>query len=142
MFLYVPWAFKRLADLMVRGEPNLTPLLHSTITDVVRDGSSIVAVVIRSKRGPLAVRAKVFIDCSGDADLAFHAGVRVEDGEPRQHASMQFVMQHVDVAAAYGADLEKLHELLRTIGQDPGGTSRARAEPCSRRRAAGECTAR
>jgi hypothetical protein len=119
VFLYVPWAFKIQADRFVRAEPNLTPLLHATVTDVVRDDARIDAVVIGSKRGPLAVRAQTFVDCSGDADLAFHAGVGVENGEPRQYPSMQFLMQNVDVAAAYGAGLDKLNELLRTTGQQP-----------------------
>lgn len=121
VFLYVPWAFKWLADKWVAAEPNLTPLLHQTVTEVVRTGRTIEAVVIGSKRGPAAVTGKVFIDASGDADLAFHAGCRVESGGTgqRQFPSMQFLMHNVDVAQAYGAGLEKLNELLAGPGQEP-----------------------
>jgi choline dehydrogenase-like flavoprotein len=121
VFMYVPWGFKRLADRVVRAEPNLTTLLHSTITEIVRDGARISGAVIGSKRGPLAVTAGTFIDCTGDADLAFHAGAGTDGGGDgqRQFPSMQFLMSNVDVASAYGAGLEKLQELLRTTGQEP-----------------------
>ncbi|HVL91371.1 MAG TPA: FAD-dependent oxidoreductase [Actinomycetota bacterium] len=121
VLLYVPWAYKRLADEMVRAEPNITPLLHATVTEVVRSGRIIDAVVVGSKRGPLAITAAVFVDASGDADLAFHAGCATETGGPgqRQFPSMQFLMENVDVQAAYAAGLDKLNELLSTIGQTP-----------------------
>jgi len=121
VFLYVPWNYKWQADRWVTAETNLTPLLHSTVTDVARTGRTIDAVVIGSKRGPLAVTASVFVDASGDADLAYHAGLRTEMGGPgqRQFPSMQFVMQNVDVQAAYAAGLDKLNELIATVGQEP-----------------------
>jgi hypothetical protein len=121
VLLYVPWAYKWQADRWVTAEANLVPLLHSTVTEVVRDGGTIQAVVIGSKRGPLAVKGKVFVDASGDADVAFHAGLQTDSGGPgqRQFPSMQFVMQNVDVQAAYGAGLDKLNELIATEGQKP-----------------------
>lgn len=121
VFLYTPWAYKWQADRWIGGEPNLTPLLHCSVTDAVREGDRIDAAVIGSKRGPLAVRAQVFVDCSGDADLVHHAGCATDGGGEgqRQFPSMQFLMQNVDVAAAYGAGLDKLNELIRTVGQEP-----------------------
>lgn len=119
VMIYVPWAYKRQADRWVAEEPGLTPLLHSTVTEAVRSGSAIEAVVVGSKRGPLAITGRVFVDASGDADLAFHAGCRVESGGPgqRQFPSMQFLMNNVDVQAAYAAGLDRLNELIATEGQ-------------------------
>lgn len=119
VLLYVPWSYKRQADAWVGAEPLLTPLLHATVTDIVRSGRTIDAVVVGSKRGPLAVTGRVFVDASGDADVAFHAGCRVETGGPgqRQFPSMQFLMQNVDVQAAYAVGLERLNELLAGEGQ-------------------------
>jgi hypothetical protein len=61
--------------------------------------------VLATKRGPRAVTGKVFVDCTGDADVATFAGVPTELGPPghRQFGSMQFVMQHVDASAALAA---------------------------------------
>jgi FAD-dependent oxidoreductase family protein len=121
VLLYVPWAFKWQADRWVTAEPNLTPLLHSTVTEVVRIGPTIEAVIVGSKRGPLAVTGRVFVDASGDADVAFHAGCLLSTGGPgqRQFPSMQFLMENVDVQAAYAAGLDRLNELLATTGQSP-----------------------
>lgn len=121
VFLYTPWSFKWQADRWVAAEPNLTPVLHASVTDVVRSGGTIDAVVVGSKRGPLAIAGHCFVDASGDADLAFHAGCRVETGGAgqRQFPSMQFLMGNVDVAAAYGAGLERLNALLASEGQAP-----------------------
>lgn len=121
VLLYVPWTYKRQADRWVTDEPGLTPLLHATVTEVVRSGRTIDAVIIGSKRGPLAVTGRVFVDASGDADLAFHAGCRVSSGGPgqRQFPSMQFLMNNVDVQAAYAAGLDRLNELIATEGQKP-----------------------
>jgi len=121
VLLYVPWAYKWQADRWITAESNLTPLLHATVTEVVRTGRSIDAVVVGSKRGPLAVSGKVFVDASGDADVAFHAGLQTDSGGPgqRQFPSMQFVMENVDIQAAYAAGLDRLNELLATEGQRP-----------------------
>ena len=119
VLIYVPWAYKWQADRWVTAEPNLTPLLHATVTEAVRTGRTIDAVIVGSKRGPLAITGRVYVDASGDADLAFHAGCRVESGGPgqRQFPSMQFLMNNVDVQAAYAAGLDRLNELIATEGQ-------------------------
>lgn len=55
-------------------------LLHSFVNEVVMEGSRIQAVIIQSKQGPLAVAADTVIDCTGDADVAFSAGVPFSQG--------------------------------------------------------------
>ena len=74
--------------------------------------------MVATKRGPRAITGDVFIDCTGDADVATFAGrptVLGHSGQ-RQHASMQFVMQHVDDAAAMAA-LGELGELIAQHGE-------------------------
>ena len=112
---YVPWGYKRLADRLVGEEERITPLLHSYISGVVRSGDAIEAVVIATKQGPLAVRGRVFIDATGDADVVFHAGCPWEMGEPGrvQYPSMQFYMQNVDLQAAMAAGLGLLADKIR-----------------------------
>ena len=104
VLLYVPWAAKRLFDHLVTGQPGIRLLLHALVSDVVVAGDRLEAVVVASKRGPQAVRAGAFIDATGDADLVVFAGGEWEVGPAgqRQHASMQFVMQHADDAMALG----------------------------------------
>jgi hypothetical protein len=117
VFLYVPWAVKRLADHLVTEEDGLEVLLHSLVADVVVDDGTLRAIVLATKRGPRAVTGKVFVDCTGDADVATFAGVPTELGPPgsRQFGSMQFIMQHVDAPAAMAA-VPKLGELIGEHG--------------------------
>src|SRR5207245_7630790 len=103
VLLYVPWAAKRLFDRLVTDEAGITLFLHALVSDVVVDGDHLAAVVVATKQGPQAVRARAFVDATGDADLVVHAGAPWTIGEPgaRQFASMQFFMQHVDVSALF-----------------------------------------
>jgi hypothetical protein len=118
VLLYVPWAAKRLFDHLVGEQDGITLFLHALVSDVVRDGDRLEAVVVASKRGPQAVRARTFVDATGDADLVVHAGAPWTIGDPgqRQFASMQFVMQHVDVAAAFAAGPDALNEAIAAHG--------------------------
>jgi len=55
-------------------------LFHSFVNEVVMNGSHIEAVIIQTKKGPVAVKADMVIDTTGDADVAFAAGVPFEQG--------------------------------------------------------------
>lgn len=117
---YVPWGYKRLADKLVAAEETITPLLHSFISGVVMSGRAIEAVVIATKQGPKAIRGRVFIDATGDADIVFHAGAPWEMGESGrlQYPSMQFLMQNVDLQAAMQAGLGLLAEKIASAYAD------------------------
>ena len=66
--------FKFVVDQMVKEE-KITPLLHCYVTDVIKEGDTIMGVITESKSGRQAILAKRVIDATGDADVAFHAGV-------------------------------------------------------------------
>ena len=66
--------FKFLIDKMIQ-EAGVKPLLHSYVTDVIMEGKKLIGVITESKSGRQAILAKRIIDATGDADIAFHAGV-------------------------------------------------------------------
>lgn len=66
--------FKFLIDEMIQ-EAGVKPLLHCYVTDVIMDGKRLIGVITESKSGRQAIMAKRIIDATGDADVAFHAGV-------------------------------------------------------------------
>lgn len=108
VLLYVPWAAKRLFDHLITREANITLLLHSVVVDAVcevdQTGAEVTAVVVGTKQGLRAVRARSFVDASGDADVVVHAGGEWAMGAAglRQHASMQFVLQNAAPDALAG----------------------------------------
>jgi len=57
-------------------------LFHALGCGVIAErAGEIVALVLETKSGRCAVRGKIFIDCSGDGDLAAWAGARFERGD-------------------------------------------------------------
>jgi glycine/D-amino acid oxidase-like deaminating enzyme len=118
VLLYVPWAAKRLFDRLVTDEANVRLLLHALVADVARDGDRLEAVVLATKRGFQAVKAKAFIDATGDADLVVFAGGEWTMGDPghRQHASMQFVLEHADDAVALSQGVTTLAAAIEEHG--------------------------
>jgi len=74
-------AFKVAADALVLAS-GARLLFHAKAVGVIMDSASeIGAILIETKSGRHAVVGKIFIDCSGDADLAAHAGVPYEKGK-------------------------------------------------------------
>ena len=59
-------------------ESGVQILFHSFVNDVVMNGDHIEAVIIQTKKGPMAVKADIVIDTTGDADVSFAAGVPFE----------------------------------------------------------------
>lgn len=56
-------------------------LFGVTVMDVMTQGESITGCILNGKSGMFAVRAKVYIDCTGDADLSFMAGAACDKGD-------------------------------------------------------------
>jgi hypothetical protein len=97
-----PEVYKLIAMQMVR-ESGVDLLLHAyavgCIQDPKQDGK-LSHVIIESKSGRQAIRAKIVIDCTGDADVAAKAGFDFErssseDGET-QPMTLYFRMGGVD----------------------------------------------
>lgn len=123
VLLYVPWAAKRLADHLVTESPaaeRIDLLLHALVSDVVvdPDTGALSGVVLATKQGPKAVLGRVVVDATGDADVAVAAGVPWAAGGTgeRQFGSMQFVLQHVDLAAAMAGGLGALADAIAEHG--------------------------
>jgi hypothetical protein len=56
-------------------------LFHSYVSGVIKEREgSIKAVIIENKSGRSAVKGKIFVDCTGDGDVGWHAGAEYEKG--------------------------------------------------------------
>src|SRR6202045_2218645 len=103
-------AYKSAADGLVRSH-KVDVLFHALGAGVVmHDERRINALVVETKAGRQAVRADIFIDCSGDGDLSAWAGARYEVGDnagSMLYPSMMFRLN--------GIDPERAGEAWRTI---------------------------
>jgi hypothetical protein len=96
-------------DLLLSHKVDI--LFHALGAGVVmHDDRRIQALMVETKAGRQAVRADIFIDCSGDGDLAAWAGARYEVGDSNGgmlYPSMMFRLN--------GIDPEKAGDAWRTI---------------------------
>lgn len=77
----------------------VTTLLYTLAEDVVMDADRMVGLMTVNKNGRGLVTADVFIDCSGDGDVAIAAGAEYEKGSPMgelQPVSLVFRVGNVD----------------------------------------------
>ena len=89
---------KRVYDVLVT-ESGATVLFHTTMAMVEMEADQVTALVVANKAGLTAFQAKVYVDCTGDADLCawggaeFHQGDETGDLMPATHC---FLLSNVD----------------------------------------------
>ena len=91
-------------------------LFHTVLIDVKRVGNKVTHAIVYNKGGISAVEAKVFIDCTGDADLCVMAGVPTFSGNRdgvNQNVSLRFEMAQVDIP--------KYEAFMKRISESEGG---------------------
>jgi len=69
----------KLVALDLLDEAGVQLLFHALASGVLGE-NRVEGVVFETKSGPLAIRAKVTVDCTGDADVAVQAGTPTEVG--------------------------------------------------------------
>lgn len=80
-------------------ESGVEVLLYVFCVGVIMEGNHLNGVIIESKSGREVILAKTIIDCSGDADVAFRAGVTCDQGNEQggvQPPTLMFCLGGVD----------------------------------------------
>lgn len=94
------------------SEAGVKILYYSYISDIIMEKNTIKGIIIDNKAGRSIVKASRVIDCTGDADIAYMAGVPVEKGNPdtgkNQPMSVRYMMS--------GIDLKKFSQFLSSLG--------------------------
>ena len=106
---------KRAYDEML-AESDVAYSLFTTVCDVVSRDGHVEYVVLTAKSGLFAVKAKVYIDCTGDADLVALAGGRYEVGDDQGQvmpATLCSLWAGIDYGRVTLHDGAKLDEAFR-----------------------------
>ena len=107
-------AYKCAADDLLLGA-GVEILFHALGAGVVMEPDDTVrALIVETKSGRAAVLGRIFIDCSGDGDLAAWAGAPFEHGDgagSMLYPTMMFRLNGVDPAAA-GEAWKSIPELM------------------------------
>ena len=116
---FEPEAMKFVLDQMCQ-EAGIKVLFHSTFVSPVMKRNRIQGAVIMTKAGLRGATAKVVIDATGDADVAYRCGVPCTFGNPQtgkvQPSSTFFHINNVD-SKTLQKDIEAhLHEFRKVNG--------------------------
>lgn len=95
-----PEQLKRVYDEMVT-ESGAHVLFNTLLSSVETDGQgNVETIIVSNKSGLTAYKAKVYIDCTGDADLSAWAGAKFHKGDDQssdlQPATHCFILTNVD----------------------------------------------
>jgi len=107
--IYDPEVFKIVAQEMLL-EAGVDILLHTFVAGVVAEKSEIQALIIENKSGRQAVTGMVYIDCTGDGDVAARAGAPWKKGDEKgglMPPSLMFTLRNVDVERARQALIQQ-----------------------------------
>ncbi len=87
-------------------------LYYTFFEDVVIEGQNLRGIVATNKAGRGAYLAKRIIDCTGDADVAYRAGVPCESGDPSTQLNQPFSVRfHLG-----NVNLRRFADFLKSLG--------------------------
>ena len=121
-------AYKCAADqLLVAAGVEL--LFHAWAAAVVMEAEQISALIVETKSGRQAIRARSFIDCTGDADIAHFSGVPYDKGDgcgSGLFPTTMFRVGHVDAGPALAAvgEFKAINTLMEQAQQSKPGKYR------------------
>ena len=88
-------------------------LYNTEFIDTFVENNKITGILVHNKSGLQLIKGKVFIDCSGDADVAFLSGVPCFSGDEifhrNQAVSLRFMVGNINIL--------KLKNFLQDIGE-------------------------
>lgn len=105
---------KVVLDTMM-AEAGVEVSLHTVFTGLRVSGGRVESVGLAGKSGKADVRAKVFVDSTGDADAAAAAGAKIEVGRPADGANQPMTLCFRIGGISGGPTASILHEELTAI---------------------------
>ena len=106
---------KRIYDDMMR-QSGASFSFYTTVVDAVVADGRIEYVLCAAKSELFAVKARIYIDCTGDGELSFFAGAKSEYGDENgctMAATLCALWSGIDWSGVHGADREKLEDAFR-----------------------------
>lgn len=102
------------------SKAGIVPVLSAVLREVERDGRRIKALLLATRYGDLRIEAQGFVDASGDAALAWTAGLAVREPTAPIYGTLMFSLEGVERARLAALSFPELHERLRARGAEHG----------------------
>jgi flavin-dependent dehydrogenase len=98
----------------------VVPLTGAMLREVLRRERRIEALLLATRWGDVAVEADGFVDASGDAAIAWHAGLAVREPEAPLYGSQLVLLEGIDEAALAKMDRWAMQAVLAEKGERYG----------------------
>lgn len=115
--------FKFLLEEMCRETGKIDVLLHTRVADVAKKDGRLTHIITESKSGREAWEAELFMDCTGDGDLAAISGCEFDMGEPGSGLTQPMTM----LAMISGVTYPEIEPFVRRK-DDQGSKRKVREE--------------
>jgi len=117
--LFDPEKMKLLFDTLL-VESNVETLYHSFAADAICENNKIKAVILAGKSGLQAIKSKIYIDATGDADLAKYCDIPFDhqEREMRLPATLGFRVGGLDITKVReftNKNAEKYINILKSL---------------------------
>lgn len=97
--------YSRIICFQLAKENNIELLMHCELSDVEVTNNKVTAVCVTGKGAAIRLEGKVFIDATGDGDVAYMAGAAYEKGQEEtnvlQPPTLMFHLAGIDFDAFY-----------------------------------------
>ncbi len=112
----------RLARWMERKvqAAGIQAIVGAVLTDVGFAHRRVSHIDLATRFGGLRVEAQGFVDASGDATLAYYAGLPVREPQEPIFGTLNFLIEGYDAGNVGELNMQALHEKLRSRGKDYG----------------------
>ncbi len=93
-------------SLLLLEEAGVEILLNTLAVQPIVEDGTVAGVIVENKSGRQAIRAKVTVDCTGDADIAFRAGAPTVTA-PKDKLlpiTLMWVAEHVELSGILGTE--------------------------------------
>jgi len=83
--------------LKMMQESRVELMFNTYAADPIMEEDKVIGLLVENKSGTQAIKTKITIDATGDADVAFRAGAPLDNGSSLFHAGIYFAMGNVNV---------------------------------------------
>lgn len=99
---------------------NVDLLLGGIMTDASFANRRVQSMDVETQFGSVRIEADGYIDASGDASLAWEAGLKLREPQEEIYGTMNFLIEGYDVEAAGSLDMDTVEERLSEVGDEYG----------------------
>ncbi len=113
--LYCNVDYLKVAVLDALDQVGCKYLVHLSAVDTLTQDNRVIGIIVNTKQGLASIGAKVIVDCTGDADVAYFAGAEtmMETEQPRMPSTLLLGMANVSHDQVRRANIRKIADSAR-----------------------------